>query len=152
MYTKLPNLVLGFHGCDQTVYESVILNGGKLKASSNDYDWLGPGQYFWENSYQRALDWAMEQSKRPNSHIKTPSVIGAIIDLGYCLNLMDQLSIKMVKNAYEMMKRDFELIGSTMPINKNIPNNEDLLKRNLDCAVIQYLHNYNKQNNESAYS
>ena len=151
MYTKLPNLVLGFHGCDLKVYDSVIMHKESLKASSNDYDWLGHGQYFWENNYERALEWAIEQSKRPNSHIKTPAVIGSIIDLGYCLNLMDKPSIMMVKNAYEMMQKDFELIKVAMPVNKNIRNNEDLLIRNLDCAVIQYLHNYNKKHNEAQY-
>jgi hypothetical protein len=151
MYTKLPNLVLGFHGCDKSVYESVILQNDILKSSSNDYDWLGHGQYFRENSYERALDWATEQSKKQDSHIKNPSVIGAVIDLGYCLNLMDKLSINIVQNAYSMMKKDFELIGREMPVNKNRPNNEDLLIRNLDCAVIQYLHNYNKNHNEAGY-
>ena len=54
MYEKLPNLVLGFHGCDKSTYEKVLKNYENLKASDNTYDWLGNGIYFWENSYQRA--------------------------------------------------------------------------------------------------
>ena len=40
----------------------------------------------------------------------------------YCLNLMDKPSIMMVKNACEMMQKDFELIKVAMPVNKNIRN------------------------------
>ena len=39
--------VLGYHGCDQTTGES-LLAGSPFKPSENDYDWLGPGIYFWE--------------------------------------------------------------------------------------------------------
>ena len=51
MYSKLPNLVLGFHGCSKDTFDAVIQNGQHLKKSENDYDWLGNGIYFWENSY-----------------------------------------------------------------------------------------------------
>lgn len=26
MYSKLPNLVIGFHGCDETAYKKVLYN------------------------------------------------------------------------------------------------------------------------------
>ena len=63
MYEKLPNLVLGFHGCDISTYKKVLINHENLKASDNQYDWLGNGIYFWENSYQRACDWAKNNTK-----------------------------------------------------------------------------------------
>ena len=43
MYEKLPNLVLGFHGCDKSTYEKVLKNHENLKACDNTYDWLGNG-------------------------------------------------------------------------------------------------------------
>ncbi len=46
MYSKLPNLVIGFHGCRKETYEKVIKNEEPLLASSNVYDWLGNGLYF----------------------------------------------------------------------------------------------------------
>ena len=58
IYDKLPNLVLGFHGCNQETYENVIHRHEHLKRSENAYDWLGNGIYFWENSYERAMEWA----------------------------------------------------------------------------------------------
>lgn len=48
MYEKLPNLVIGFHGCSQETYDKVIHQNQTLKASENTYDWLGHGIYFWE--------------------------------------------------------------------------------------------------------
>jgi hypothetical protein len=41
MYSKLPNLVLGFHGCHKDVFDSVVKGGQHLKRSENEYDWLG---------------------------------------------------------------------------------------------------------------
>lgn len=43
MYEKLPNLVLGFHGCDKSTYEKVLKNHENLKTCDNTYDWLGNG-------------------------------------------------------------------------------------------------------------
>lgn len=38
MYQKLPNLVLGFHGCNKDVFKQVINEGQHLKKSNNSYD------------------------------------------------------------------------------------------------------------------
>ena len=53
MYEVLPSFVLGFHGCDRSVGENVLSGKTRLRKSSNDYDWLGNGIYFWENNPQR---------------------------------------------------------------------------------------------------
>ena len=41
MYNTMPNFVLGFHGCDLSVYEKVLVGEITLKQSNNDYDWFG---------------------------------------------------------------------------------------------------------------
>ena len=41
LYSKRSNLVIGFHGCDQSVVDKVVAGEEKLLASTNDYDWLG---------------------------------------------------------------------------------------------------------------
>ena len=51
LYSRRSNLVIGFHGCDQSVVEKVIAGKTELIASTNDYDWLGNGIYFWENNW-----------------------------------------------------------------------------------------------------
>ncbi len=58
MYSNLPNLIIGFHGCDKLTYEKVLYQHEGLKGSYNSYDWLGNGVYFWENSLARAEDCA----------------------------------------------------------------------------------------------
>ena len=83
MYTARPGLIVGFHGCDKKVRDSIIIGKSTLKASNNQYDWLGHGMYFWENNQQRALNFAKELKKTPRpgkKSINIPSVLGAVID------------------------------------------------------------------------
>lgn len=145
MYSKLPNLVFGFHGCNKETFENVILKNEHLKKSENAYDWLGNGIYFWENSYQRAFDWAKQRYK------DDACVIGAILDLGYCLNLTDYASSEVLKNAYISLENDYTASNLSLPQNKNIKNSDDWLLRNLDCAVIEYVHAFNKANKLPEY-
>ncbi len=135
LYSKLPNLVFGFHGCDKSVAEKVLHENQELKLSMNAYDWLGNGIYFWENSYSRALDWAKNTSK-----IKAPFVVGAIIDLGHCLNLTDFGSAELLKSAYEVLKYKSEINDIPLPKNRGKSKDNDYLLRDLDCAVIEQIH------------
>lgn len=146
MYSKLPNLVIGFHGCDMSVFEQVVFQGKPLKKSQNEYDWLGNGIYFWEQNYQRAYEWA---TKSPKIH--NPAVIGAVIDLGYCLNLTDSASSERLRMGYRILKIRCEQANVELP--QNIPSEKvsDILKRNLDCAVIQQIHDYNKETGQEEY-
>ena len=87
MYSTRSGIILGFHGCDKEVADKIISSGEDLKISENGYDWLGYGIYFWDYSPVRALAFAKESAQRHHSKIKTPAVIGAVISLGYCLDL-----------------------------------------------------------------
>lgn len=140
MYSSLPNIIIGFHGCDQEVFQKILYKHEPFKCSHNTYDWLGSGMYFWEQNLERALEWAKSGRTNPKLNIKTPAVIGAVIDLGFCLNLLDSNNIKMLKNQYDLLKIKMAIADKAMPINKNIKNNSDLLLRYLDCAVIEDLH------------
>lgn len=136
LYSKRPNLVLGFHGCDETVVQKVLVREDFLKESENKYDWLGTGIYFWQNSKERALQYAQEASKRKESNIKEPAVIGAIIDLGCCLDLLDHEHLLEVKEAY----RNFSKTHLELPENKGVSDSSDKVLRYLDRVVIQTLH------------
>lgn len=140
LYSSLPNIIIGFHGCDKKVFDKILYEHEPFKSSHNDYDWLGNGMYFWEQNLERAWEWANSGRTNPKLHIDTPAVIGAVIDLGVCLNLLDSSSIQMVKNQYELLKIKMAIAEKPMPANKNIKNNSDLLLRYLDCAVIEDLH------------
>lgn len=143
MYSTLPSFVLGFHGCDKQVAESVFSGKACLKKSTNEYDWLGNGIYFWENNPQRAMEYAQDLKRHPercSEIVSEPAVIGAVIDLGNCLNLLDAKSIKLVKEAnilYEDICKEDKL---PLAENKTAKGSKDLLMRYRDCAVVELLH------------
>lgn len=140
MYQKLPNLVFGFHGCRREVFDEVIKNGGTLKASSNVYDWLGNGIYFWEQNFARAYEWAAARNGKEDA-----AVIGAVIDLGHCLNLTDSASSDILRGGYELLKTTCARAGILLPRNRESKKGTDILLRDLDCAVIQQIHEFNRR-------
>jgi hypothetical protein len=133
------SFVLAYHGCDQAVAERLIA-GARFVTSENDYDWLGSGIYFWEANPRRGLEFAHELArwrKGKPSEIKTPYVVGAAIDLGFCLDLMSSNGIQAVAS----MHKDF--LAYCARANVEVPSNsggQDLRFRKLDCAVINHLH------------
>jgi hypothetical protein len=156
MYSNLPNFVLGFHGCDDSVAKKILLHQDMMKASENDYDWLGPGIYFWENNPQRAKDYALMLKDKPGRSrniINDPASIGAVIDLGHCLNLLEQGSLDVLKRGYEILKIKMQMLGTSLPENKKGRGSEsqDLLLRFLDCAVIQAVHEFNREMGNKPY-
>lgn len=137
--SSLPSFVLGFHGCDLELQQSVLRGEKQLLPSHNSYDWLGTGIYFWENDPHRALDFASESQKRGNSSIKKPAVLGAVLDLKNCLNLFERDSLSLLKEAYLSLRQ----------ASKELPkNSNNKLLHNLDCAVINYLHQMIKSTEE----
>src|SRR2546421_9551351 len=93
--------LIGFHGCDKSVADQVVSGHQDLRASTNEWDWLGHGIYFWEDSYARALHWAEEESQRAHGKVRVPAVVGAIIHVGNCLNLIEAEALRLVQAAYE---------------------------------------------------
>ncbi|NJL32404.1 MAG: hypothetical protein HC898_12750 [Phycisphaerales bacterium] len=151
MDIALPTFILGYHGCDRKLAEDIYTGKETLKPSENKYDWLGTGIYFWEHNPQRAYEFACEVISSPrnkNQKINEPAVVGAVINLGNCLNLLDARNLELVKNSYEIMKDSIRLYRKRMP--RNI-GGKDLLQRNLDCAVINALHEHHKTANLMAY-
>lgn len=142
MYSTKTGLVLGFHGCDESIINDILLGKKGLKQSNNTYDWLGHGIYFWENSPSRAVEFAeflKNNPQRARTPIKTPSVIGAVIDLGYCLDFTDYSNLQLLKGGYDLLKTAMDTLEVKLT-NKPIGENKDLLYRELDCAVIETLH------------
>lgn len=130
-----PRLVFGYHGCDEATAR-MVFEGGSLRPSQNAYDWLGHGIYFWENSPSRALNWAAEVKLRTPDIIQRPAVLGAIIDLGNCLDLIDPDRAGLVRLAYGgYLQRCAERGVSPA---KNLGSESKA--RFLDCAVLNTLH------------
>lgn len=157
MYDVRPNFIIGFHGCEESIRDKLITNPNELVYSKKPYDWLGHGMYFWENNYTRAHLWA--EDKKRNGSIKKPSVLGAVIHLGYCCDFLDSKYIQLIQQYYTSFKDLSEILGDELPKNKDVPNdpNGDMLLRNLDCAVIEYMHqcifnNWKKEFNKDGSS
>lgn len=144
LYSKLPNLVIGFHGCDRKAYKNALYKHQHIFRSEHTYDWLGHGIYFWEHSYERAVCWAKDNKE-------DPAVIGAVIDLGNCLNLTDYKSASILKNGYDILKYECEHSDSTLPINRDKKGTTGKIIRDLDCAVFQRIHSYNEHEKKKPF-
>ncbi|MDE5586629.1 MAG: hypothetical protein K2I92_09915 [Muribaculaceae bacterium] len=131
-------LTIGFHGCDEDVAREVILNRAELKASHNAYDWLGNGIYFWENDSTRAWEFAKDKYKKP-------CVIGAVINLGCCLDLSTRNGLNRIRFAWDEIVKPVYETGILKP-NKagRKGENGELMLRFLDCYCIEALHQFNK--------
>lgn len=134
------SFVLGYHGCDEKIGRKILTGRAPLAPSQKDFDWYGPGIYFRESDPRRALEWAYERFNK--NKIDKPFVLGAIIDLGHCLDLSSREDLDLLKQAHKALQGMLEAADRELPENKNIPNSpdQDRRLRNLDCAVIKYLH------------
>lgn len=148
MYSTRSNLILGFHGCEKSEQEKLISDASYLRASNESFDWLGHGMYFWENNPRRGLLWAEQKMKAGT--LKEPAVIGAVIDLGRCLDLLDSRNIELLKTCYNLFKADSERLDKPIPVNLEHPvsGSRDKVLRYLDCAVIEYTHSFLKSRSE----
>ena len=116
MHRLTSAFILGYHGCDRRVGER-LLAGTAFKPSNNDYDWLGPGIYFWEANPLRGLEFAEEASKRRTSNISKPFVIGAVIELGLCLDLTTSSALNWARVAYQSLVDVTRAAGLDLPSN-----------------------------------
>jgi hypothetical protein len=136
------SFILGFHGCGASLARKAVLEGEKILHSNKDYDWLGPGIYFWQSDPRRALEWARWKADR--GEIEDPTVIGAVIDLGNCLDLTTRDDVELVIQAYQYFIEVRKQSGLEIP--RNIAPKEthpqDAVLRYLDCAVLRFLHEW----------
>jgi len=132
--------VIGYHGCDESVVEQVLAGRLKLTPSSNLYDWLGHGIYFWEHGPQRAYDWAVEQATRAGRVLTKPAVLGARIDLGICLDLLDTGNTRVLAERYAQFRTLMRRHKIPMPKNQDAPNSKrgDKVLRYRDCAILDF--------------
>ena len=134
------SFVLGYHGCDQAVAQKAISGQIDILKSDKDFDWLGPGAYFWESDPERALEWANEKASR--GAYKHPTVIGAVIDLRNCLDLLSRDDVNLLASAHSSFLKFRKKAQLPVPKNRSVPGqkNSDKVLRYLDCAVFRHLH------------
>jgi hypothetical protein len=130
---KYDRIVIAYHGCDSDTAEQ-LLRGEPFKISQNDYDWLGEGIYFWEYGADRALKFAHDQKRR--GKVEKPAIVGVLLQLGRCFDLMDTRFTEELPVAFAMFKEALDLVGEPVPTNSG--RTPDNLLRRRDCAVLNY--------------
>lgn len=136
---QFARVVLGYHGCntpESIEFAKQLFDGTASPSdwipSTNEYDWLGQGVYFWEHGPQRAKKWAGEHG----------TVVGAVIQLGRCLDLTDIRDTQLLNSAYESVSTLYNQEGWKLPKNEG----RDLKLRKLDCLVInQYMDDLDRE-------
>lgn len=136
-------LVIGYHGCDRETADALVSGQLlKLDPSDNPYDWLGPGVYFFQDDWRRALMFAQASADNPGRRftrlpIRNPYVIGAIMKFSSVLDVSTQDGINAFRTAYQSLKAS----GVSLRRNRSIaPGETDVLLRGLDRQVFKYLH------------
>jgi hypothetical protein len=121
---RFARIVLGFHGCDPEFADALISGETPVEdwePSRNAYDWLGEGIYFWEHAPDRARTWGGKGG-----------VVGAVIQLGNCLDLTETAYTRLLGATYDSLRETYLARGEALPQNKG-------KRRTLDRLVIDEL-------------
>jgi hypothetical protein len=81
------------------------------------------------------MEWPKKQGK-----IRTPAVVGAILNLGNCFDLLDTRYTEALQRAWPMFKEARKANREKLPSNRDIKHDtaKDKLLRYRDCAVINW--------------
>jgi hypothetical protein len=130
---RYDRTVIAYHGCDASIAER-LLRGEPFRKSANNYDWLGGGVYFWEYGADRAVRFAEEQRRR--GKIAEPAVVGALVQLGNCFDLMDTNFTAELADGYNRFRDLRAQVGASLPVNEGTTPDQKL--RRLDCSVLSF--------------
>ena len=122
-----PLLVYGYHGTSRHKALEIIDRGFNL--STNDYDWLGTGVYFFQDAPVRALAWASE--RYPDS----PVVIKSELALENCIDLLDINWNPIIQEAYTIFVSEYQKANKSLPLQ----NPQRSKAHRLDCAFFNYI-------------
>ena len=122
---KIDNspIVVGYHGTRSTLATTILADG--FKPSTNEYDWLGDGVYFFQEAPNRAREWAMD------CYAEESAVIGAEIELLDCLDLIDTGWSELLADVYDSYLEKLKSEGIPLP-------RQSTGAHRLDRAVLNY--------------
>jgi hypothetical protein len=95
----------------------------------------------------RALEWAAQKASRRKRPNFAPAVLGAVVDLANCLNLVETEAYALVAEAFEALKAHCEAIGQPLPTNGGFLEGA----RYLDCSVFEMVHDLRHRKGLPAY-
>jgi hypothetical protein len=150
------SLILGYHGCDATLARRLIMNERDelgqtvhLRESQEHHDWLGTGVYFWVDSPELAMGWAKMRARDPNSPVKQPAVVGALIRPGNLLNITTRDAHLELRKAFLIEQEIAHAYGIALPENEKDEDGEVRL-RNRDRHIIEVVHQLREDKNREA--
>lgn len=118
-------VVVGYHGTTAAQAEK-ILTTQQITPSTNVWDWIGHGIYFWEDAPLRAWQWAEKR------YDEEAAVVRASLRLGACLDLTDTRYTSLLKIAHQRLSQLHAARGESLPTNRG-------KARYLDCLVVNYV-------------
>ncbi len=122
---------IGYHGTTLEAAKMIAREGFKI--SSNEYDWLGDGIYFFQDSQSRAWEWAYQVSSKRNS---PPVVIACQIDLTNCWDLLDPAAVRRLGNYYNDVLNFYNRTGAVKPRQSGGYRGMDRIVLNYACNVL----------------
>lgn len=124
---EYDRVVIGYHGTRKETARRIVNHETTYKASRNDDDWLGNGIYFWEHAPQQAWEWARKRYAASTQI----AVLGSLIRLGTCLDLLDPKNGELLRDYHADMTEALENAGTRY--RKNVRAH-----KYLDCATLEY--------------
>lgn len=113
MTTLMPLTVCGFHGTTSDKAEAVQ-QAKDFRLSTNPWDWLGNGVYFFQDAFDRAKEWAeLMVEKRAAPNIR-PAVLSASIELTDCLDFLDLDAAKIVTKVHPLFEAALQNSGEKL--------------------------------------
>jgi hypothetical protein len=123
--------VYGYHGTSRSRAERILVEG--FRPSTNGYDWLGTGVYFWQDAPNHALLWARQNYQEEAIVIKSRLRLDST-----CIDLLDMPQVdnpNFWTDSYNEFTEMCRRAGRSLPEqNPDIPG-----KRYLDCSFFDYL-------------
>lgn len=120
-------VVIGYHGTRRATALGIVTHDTTFKPSRNSDDWLGHGVYFWEHAPEQAWKWAKHRYA-PRTEI---AVLGALIRLGNCFDLLDPENGKILSAFHADYLAECRAQG--LPVRRNAN-----ARKYLDCATLQF--------------
>ena len=118
--------MIGYHGTSAEAAARLVA-GEPFDASDEDDEWFGRGIYFWEHTFHQAW-WRAKRKDR-----SSPAVVGAVIRLGNCFDLLDSGNVASLREFHGKMIADMQAANVKIPVNVRS-------HRSLDCAVFNNMY------------
>jgi hypothetical protein len=116
-------VTIGYHGTRMSLAATILSDG--FMPSTNEYDWLGDGVYFFQDAPNRAREWAEE------CYAEDSVVIGAEIELRDCIDLIDTGWSEVLADVYDSYLEKLKSEGIPLP-------RQTTGAHRLDRAVLNY--------------